>query len=182
MSRKTAITWLLILVALPWPIDYWFTAKRMRQDARDDELVFLYECNYRSACLADFDADRELARFVISPCEGMPWGCFTVLEGDREIFRAPYVITDNTLRTHIAISEATGSPHLLIYDGVSHKSPLRAAFAYNGERLVEVTPTVLEGEVIDAMAAHDETGGWNERVLNGFIRELRFFAYYGLLV
>src|ERR687885_287940 len=101
MSRKNAVMWLLILAALPWPLDYWRTAKRVRREAREDELVSLYECNYRSACLADFDGDREPARFLISPCEGMPSGCLTVLEGGGEIFRAPYFITDNTLRTHV---------------------------------------------------------------------------------
>jgi hypothetical protein len=182
-TRKSFVIWLLILIALPWPIDYWLTRRSARQDARNDELVFRYECNYHSACLADFDGDRDFAHFIITPCEESSWGCLTVREGDREIFQVPYDNTDNTLRTHVAVSEETGSPHLLIYDGVRHKPPLRAAFSYNGERLVEVAPTSLEREILDAMAANDDAAGrWDERLRHDLIRVSRFAAYYGLLI
>lgn len=53
---------------------------------------------------------------------------------------------------------------------------------YNGRRLIGIAPTSLDREILDAMAAHDDAGGWIERTLRDSIWIARFFIYYLLLI
>ena len=106
-------------------------------------------------------------------------GQFVVFDAGRKILRLPYDHTYGTLRTHLAIRDEAGKSRLLVYDGTSHRPPLRAAFAWNGEKLVHVSPEAIDHEIISAMAAHDDTGGWNDRVIfNEVFRVAKLVAYY----
>lgn len=180
---KTGITWLLILVLLPWLIDYWYYREQFRQDERDDKLFKQYDCFPLGKCVADFDGDGSPARFEVIPCEGREYGCLIALESGREIIRLKHAAVDGTLRTHAAVSDESGGSRLLIYDGASHPEPLRAAFAWDGEKLSAATPTGFEREIINAMAAHDDTGSLVDRVINrGLARSFSFLVYYLLLL
>jgi hypothetical protein len=182
MSRRTLVTWLLILVALPWPINYWRTQVEERKDRRDEELFRRHECGYDSACAADFDRDGVGARFeVVKPEAYRPYS-LVVSDGGREVLRLPYHNLDNTLRTHLAVHEEGGAARLLVYDGVERNPPVRAVFAWGGGRLVEVAPGALELEILDALAAYDDTGTFNERVFRSLIGAVRLVVYYLLLL
>jgi hypothetical protein len=47
--------------------------------------------------------------------------------------------------------------------------------------MVEVSPSSKEQEILSAMAAHDDTGGWNDRVVRDLYEVARLIAYYVLL-
>ena len=182
MSRKTFVTWLLILVALPWPVDYWRTRGAERKDRRNEELLSLYDCGYHKACAADFDRDGVAARFEVVPCEASGHRCLVVSDGGREVLRLPHYGIDNTLRTHLAVHEANGVARLLVYDGVDRREPLRTVFAWGDGKLVEGVPGEIEREILDAMAAYDDTGTMNERIFRDVQRGARFVVYYLLLL
>ena len=184
--KRPYFVWLIILVALPWPIDYWYRTAEDRQRARDHELFRRYDCGYtKTPCpAADFDGDGLPSEFRIVH-QGKPGHEFlSVADGGREILRIPHVIIDDTLRTHMAVSFDSGSPRLLIYDGVARRPPLKAAYAFGGgtQALSEASPTRLEEEILRAMAAYDNTGAFNERAFADILRLLRFMAYYTLLI
>lgn len=180
----TGITWLLILVLLPWLIDYWNYGEQWKQDRRDDELFEQYDCSPPEKCVADFDGDGMPARMEVVACDGRDYGCLIALEGGKEVLRLKHDSTDGTLRTHAAVRQLESvASRLLIYDGVSRSQPLRAAFAWDGEKLKLVRPSEFEQRIIAAMAAHDDTGGWNQRtVFRDFKRYFSFLAYYLLLL
>lgn len=182
MKRRTLVTWLLILIALPWPVDYWRARGEVRKDRRNEELFRLYDCGYYKPCAADFDGDGVAARFDNVPCEGSHYGCLVVNEGGREALRLPYNRTDNTFRTHLAVRERDGATRLLVYDGVGPRPPRRLVFAWGGGRLYEAGPDALELEILDAMAAYDDTGTLDERIFRDITRVARFVVYYLLLL
>lgn len=182
-SKSPYFVWLILLVALPWPIDYWYKTAADRQHARDHELFRRYDCGYYAATpcpTADFDGDGLPAELRTESTTALAH--LSVVDGGREILRIPHVNIDNTLRTHKAVSFDAGAPRLLVYDGASHQPKLMAAYTFDGSRLSEVGPTPLEGEILRAMAAYDDTGTLNARVFADVRRLLRFMAYYTLLV
>jgi hypothetical protein len=181
-SVKTTLLWLLILAALPWPVDYLLTLGAERKDRRNEELFRRHECGYYSACAADFDRDGGGARFEFEACRSVVGHCLVIGEGGREVLRLPFHNTDNTLRTHLALREAEGATRLLVYDGAGRRDPLRAVFAWGDGKLVERAPDSLDLEIMDAMAAYDDTGGLNERVFRDIARAARFVVHYLLLV
>jgi hypothetical protein len=173
---STLLIAILLLIAAPLLLDYFYYRAQDRQDQRDDELVARYECEPPDKCVADFNGDGVLDRIVVAERD------FVVTAGSHEMLRLPYAHIDNTLRTHFAVTAPTNS-RLLIYDGASHQPQLRAAFAWNGAKLVQTEPSDLEREVISGMAAHDDTGGWNERALRPLLRSAyRGFYYFALVV
>jgi hypothetical protein len=174
-NRSTLLIMLGGLILVPPFIDYWYSGAQTRRDRRDDELVRQYECEPLDKCVADFNGDAVADRIIVERRD------FVVTDGSTEMLRLPYDHTDNTLRTHLAITEASGRSRLLIYDGASHWPNLRAVFAWNGANLGETHPSDLEREVLSAMAAHDDTGGWNERAVRRFLRGARLFVYYFVL-
>ena len=183
-KRKTR--WLIALAVLinaPLLVDRWLAERERRQDARDDELVRQYECRPSLRCAADFDGDgAEDILDVMSDGDGAP-ARLVVLSRGREILSLPYDHTDNTLRTHVALRREAGKPRLLVYDGVSYRPPLKSALSWDGERMVEEFPASgLDREILDAMAAHDDTGGWHERtIFRPFHRIARLVLLYALL-
>ena len=182
-SRKVSLIITIGLLAMaPLIIDRIASAGQRQQDARDDELVKEYECYPLDACAADFNGDGLPARFEGAKTYAVT-GEIKVIEGKKEVLRLAYDHTDNTLRTHTAVHRENDKARLLIYDGASHKPPLRAAYEWNGEKLVEVKPAGVEEEILSAMAAHDDTGGWNDRaVFRPIKRALYLGAYYIVLI
>jgi len=166
----------------PLIFDRIVSERQRQQDARDDELVKEYECYPLDSCAADFNGDGLPARFEGAKTYAVT-GEIKVIEGKKEVLRLAYDHTDNTLRTHTAVHRENDKARLLIYDGASHKPPLRAAYEWNGEKLVEVKPAGVEEEILSAMAAHDDTGGWNDRaVFRPIKRMLNLGAYYVLFI
>lgn len=183
--KRPGFIWLVVLVALPWPIDYWQQAVARRQHARDHELFRRYDCGYYAVTpcpAADFDGDGIPAELRIKTAATLARGNLSVVDGGREILRIPHANIDNTFRTHKAVSFATGPPRLVVYDGTSYQPKLAAVYAFDGSRLSEVEPTPLEEEILRAMAAYDDSGTLNARVFADLRRLLRFMAYYTLLV
>lgn len=178
-SRKLTIviTFSLLIVA-PLIFDRIVSNKQQRQDARDDELVKAYECYPLNACVMDFNGDGIPARLEVAMTYAVG-GDLIVSDGGKEVLRLPYDHTDNTFRTHIAFHGEKDNARLLVYDGV----PPGAAYEWNGDKLVEVTPIGVEEEILSAMAAHDEKGGWIERTVYRPIKRLLYLgAYYIVLV
>ena len=184
MSRwksSTLITLFAFLIIAPLLIDRWVAERRHLQYMREDELQARFDCEPIQRCMADFNGDGIPSRFDVVLTAAVS-GHFIVSDAGREILRLPYDHTDGTLRTHIAIRDESGESRLLVYDGASHRPPLRAAFAWGGEKLVQVSPEAIDHEIISAMAAHDDTGGWHDRVIfNEVFRVARLAAYYIVL-
>jgi hypothetical protein len=169
---STLLIVVALLIGLPLLLDYFYCRAQDRQDQRDDELVARYECEPPEKCVADFNGDRIPDRIVVAN------GNFVVTNGSHEMLTLPYDHTDNTLRTHFAVTNDQGKSRLLIYDGAAHQPYLRAAFAWNGAKLVNTQPSDLERDIISAMAAHDDTGGWNERAFRPLLRSAYRGVYY----
>lgn len=182
-SGKVSLIIIIGLLAIvPLSLDRIISEQQRQQDARDDELVKEYECYPLDACAADFNGDGLPAQYEVAKTYAVG-GDLIVIDGEKEVLRLAYDHTDNTLRTHTAIHRETDKPRLLVYDGASHKPALRAAYEWNGEKLVEVKPSGIEEEILFAMATHDDTGGWNERVVfRPFKRMLYLGIYYIVLI
>ncbi|MBK8812713.1 MAG: hypothetical protein IPN69_18550 [Acidobacteria bacterium] len=185
MSKRKVLTAIivLLLIGVPILINRWISESARRQDARDDELVAKYECEPPTKCVADFNGDGIADRLDVIQTDpanrSERW--LVALSDERELLRLPYDHTDNTLRTHTAVVNDVGKSSLLVYDGASYRPALKAAFVWKGEKMVEVTPSSQEREILSAMAAHDDTGGWNDRVLRDLYEVARLIAYYVLL-
>jgi hypothetical protein len=171
---------LLALIGLPVLIVRRFTETTRQQDARDDELEAKYECAPPTSCNGDFTRDGVRDEVVVLT-SNFTRTYLTVVSQGHEILRLPYDHIDGSLRTHTAVVSSGNASRLLIYDGASYSTPLRAAFDWNGERMVEVPASAFENEIINAMAAHDDSGGWNERVFRDLYIKAALTGYYLLL-
>src|SRR5258705_4427655 len=173
---------LALLVTVPLLLDPWHSAKQARQDYRDDELEKQFECEPPAKCVADFDGDGISDKVSVQPnsAERFDLGLVVSING-REVLRLPYDHTDNTLRTHTTVRRENSKHRLLVYDKASRKETV-GAFGWDGSKMLEVVPTFLDREILTALAAHDDTGGWNERtVFRPFTRMLRQGIYFFLL-
>lgn len=179
MSKRILLFALIFTVLIGLPIAIYKRARQ--QDLRNDELEAKYECERPSTCVGDFDGDGVVDQVNVVEILNSPRRFLTVVSKDRELLRLPYVHIDGTLRTHTAVTMSDGQTRLLIYDGASYPDPVRAAFGWNGEKMVETSPSYLEREIISAMAAHDDSGGWNERVIRNLFLKGALFAYYVVL-
>jgi hypothetical protein len=185
MLKRKVLTTIIVLLLIGGPIliYQWLSEKARRQNARDDQLVAEYECEPPGKCVADFNGDGipdRLDLIQTNPANRFEW-YLVALSGGRELLRLPYDHTDNTLRTHAAVVNDGGKSRLLVYDGANYRPALKTAFAWNGEKLVEVSPASLEQEILAAMWAHDDTGGWNDRVVRDLYHAAALITYYVLL-
>jgi hypothetical protein len=173
---------LVLLFFYPFVFDWLVNSEFRYRNLRYDSLVRRYECTPWNNCQADFDGDKKNEIVKITDCSSERWEwCVSISSVGREIFRHPYNNIDNALRTHIAVSWEEEKPHLLIYDKVSSRQTV-GTFAWDGKEISEIQPTAFDKEVLDAMAAHDNTGGWNERGLRDLKTRLGFFGYYTFYV
>lgn len=166
-----------LLVNLIWLADDLTHSAGTRREARLDKLAAELECEPLFRCLADFDGDGLTDHLSVEQFKEYGDRWLVARASGRELLRLPFDSTDGKLRTHVAMTRAIGHSRLLIYDGVNYSTPLRAVYAWDGERLSETTPNEIESEALDAMAARDFTGGWAERVRQKVFRGARVFCY-----
>ena len=85
------------------------------------------------------------------------------------------------MRTHTAVNVESGAHRLVVYDKASRQNTV-GVFGWDGRRMTEVAPSPIEKEILAAMAAHDDTGGWNERALvRPALRVIRLLICYAIL-
>jgi hypothetical protein len=176
-KSSTLILLFALLIIVPILVDAWVMRGVRIQYMRDDDLKGRFDCEPVERCVADFNGDGIPASFDVNLTAPVG-GDLIVNDGGREILRLPYDHTDGTLRTHIAVIDKSGKSRLLVYDGASHQPPLKAAFDWDGEKLAQVSTEAVDSEIISAMAAHDDTGGWNERAFSETFRGAKLAAYY----
>jgi hypothetical protein len=153
---------------------------RERGMRRSDQLAAVYD-QFPPEFRADFDGDGVLGHGALETHEQRETlGEFVARDGGREILRLPFEYRDGTLRTHVAVVESGGTPRVLVYDGMSAPQT-RAVFAFSGERMVAVTPSELESEIIAAMADHDDTGGWPRLVTYKVLKGPTIVGWYLLV-
>ncbi|NOT60788.1 MAG: hypothetical protein HOP19_11265 [Acidobacteria bacterium] len=146
-----------------------------------EKLVVEYECLAKE-CSADFDGDGIKGRLLILigvPKENSDESYLSVIDGNKEILRLRYKYIDATFRTHVAIVNANQGAKLVVFDGTRRANePLRSVYQFNGNKMVEVSGTTLEGEILSAMFAHDDAGTWNVwAIYRTFYRRI-YAAYY----
>ena len=174
-KRSTLLVIAGMLIVGPLVIAYFYARAVAKQDQRDDELFHKYECWFPDKCIADFNGDGVADEFGGTDHE------LVMKAGGREVFRTDFDYQDGTFRTHFAISNTSGKPRLLVYDGVNHRPPMSAAYAWDGTKLQGVSPSDLDRDILSAMAAHDDTGHWNERAFRPLLRAAQLFVYYFVL-
>lgn len=72
---------------------------------------------------------------------------------------------DSTDRTHVAIRRESTGARLLIYDG-----PIRMVYAWDGEELSVIQPTVIDAEILSAMGTRDMAGTFEEWLVYTFLK------------
>lgn len=174
--RITIIATLLIAPVLIVPIINW---KVNQKNRRDDELFAIYDQDSRTY-ESDFNGDGTPGRIDFRNA-GSATSSFVVVDGGRELLTLPYDHTDGTLRTHLALTRIGNKSRLVVYDGTTNPAT-RSAFVWNGEKMVQSPPSTLESEILTAMAAHDDTGGWGRRVFFDLTKSAAVAAYYFLVV
>lgn len=179
---RNLIIALVLLFLYPFVFDWLVNSEFRHRNLRNDYLVRRYECIPNNNCQADFNGDGKNEDVDVIDCSSERWEwCVNVSVDGREVFKRPFVHTDNTLRTHIAVNQENEIPHLLIYDKASRIQTI-GAFAWDGNELSEIQPTAFDKEILDAMASHDDTGGWRERGFRDAKISIGFIGYYTFYV
>ena len=180
-DRKVEIAIVLLAVGVPLLIAGAIWESYRREDAGHDQLYDKYDCSPPERCGGDLTGDGLPEQIHVTDYLAQPEQSFIITTEDREILRLPYNHTDGTFRTHMALVNNGTQSRLLIYDGVNYATPRKAAFSWNGERMVEVPPSDFEQEIISAMAAHDDSGGWFNRVMRRLLLQASLGSYYLIL-
>lgn len=180
MQRKTIC---LVLIIIPLPISLWAIGK----DFRYSRLVSNYEVQSPGG-KADFDGDGIVGDIVfvrvsdeLTNNSGRLRNFAFVVIKDRgeELMRFPYRHLDGTRRTHVAVIRDSGRARLLIYDGLNLEGrPPNGVFAWNGVAFMPVLASQADREILNAMAARDDTGGWNFWAGLRVLHLLMLFGYY----
>ncbi len=171
---------LLLLALLPFPIIYWLSAKDRHYDDVLRGMQDAQECTDQP-CKLDFDGDAIAGLLEIdraSPPEYYDsW--LVATEHGHEILRLPYRRLDNTLRTHVGIRSEGKRTRLIVYDHMNLPGPpISAVFAWNGERLVQINPSNEDQEVLKAMGARDDAGGFTIWAAYRTLRVPALTVYY----
>lgn len=168
--------WLLAIVS-PMLL-HWYLTKRF---ALYEKLVVEYEC-LSERCSGDFNGDgtQGIVQIVRStPSEKGDEPYLSVLDGNQEMLRLKYRFIDRTLRTHIAILGDKKGAKLIIFDGAKRSTqPTRAVYQFNGDKMVETSPTFLERNIISAMSSQDDAGTWNTWVAYRIFSHWVYIIYY----
>ena len=162
-NKRLLLALFILLVSLPLPFDRWLVTKI----DHNNQVDLKYECAYEDVtCEADFNNEGTIDRLVwdrtTSPApEFDSW--LVITDGSMELFRLPCRYIDNDLRTHVAIrNSATEGARILIFDGVQQRNIptpiLKTVLAWNGQRMVGVTPTALDQEILTALESRDGAG------------------------
>ena len=176
--KRLGTTRLVLLLAVAvnvvWAADKLATGGRDLRDRRALSLIREHGCSV-GGCYPDFDGDYETDLLTIRA--GDPDGVRMVayVRGE-ESLDLPY--SDG--RTRVAVNRAFVRERLLVYDGVNNSPPLRAAFAWDGQRLSPVQPSALDEEILDAL--DDRRGGPQWRELAVAFRRVRGALYFFTLL
>ncbi len=170
----------LLLVIVPLAIYELISAR----DTHFDEVVNQYEC-HGEKCEADFDGDG-IAGYVEQTMDDSAAPSnrlLVVFDNNQELLRLPYRYIDGTFRTHVAIRNDSGKARLLIFDvSFTTKRPVKTVYAWNGQKMVEVPPRDMDGEILAAMAARDDAGSWNNWAFFRAFALLILIGYYLLII
>jgi hypothetical protein len=171
---------LLLLALLPFPILYWLSATDHHYDNVLAGIRDAQECT-AEPCKLDFDGDAIAGLLKIdraSPAEYYDsW--LVATENGQEILRLPYRRLDNTLRTHVGIRNQGTGTCLIVYDHIKLPGPpIAAVFAWNGERLVQSTPSDEDQKVLKAMSARDDAGAFTLWAAYRTLRVPALTVYY----
>jgi hypothetical protein len=181
MKHARLIFLLVLLAVAPRLVYRWASAN----DKKYDELVSRHECR-EGPCTADFDGDGIAGRLIIE------WRKDSIVAGDqwliasdqgRELLRLPFWYADNTLRSHAAIRNDDGkSPLLIFWGGMREPKNSTSVYVWSGESMSEVTATAADREVLSAMEARDDAGGFADWVMFRVLRDAALAGYYILLL
>jgi hypothetical protein len=155
-------------------------------DKKYDDLVRRYECSEGRPCSADFDGDGIAGEVVIewrkeSSVAGDQW--LIVSDDGKELLRLPFWYADGTLRSHAAIRNEGGKSRLLIFWGAMREPKSgTSVYIWSGEKIVETASTAADREVLSAMEARDDSGGFPGWVAFRLMRDVALIVYYVLLV
>lgn len=181
-KTRNLIIALVLLFFYPFVFDWLVNSEFRQRNARNDYLVRSYECIPGNNCQADFNGDgkNEVVKVIDCSSSRLEW-CVNVSVNGRDIFKRPFVHAHNILRTHVAVSRESESPHLLIYDKASRIQTV-GAFAWDGNELSEIQPTAFDKEILDAIASRDDISGWQEREFRIAKISFGFIGYYTFYV
>ena len=171
--RSAKPMFVMLILMLVIGVSILVTQKYTTEDNRYDELVKTYEC-YPWPCIGDFNGDgkADYLTTVRTGAQHSPWS-LVVFDSERELFRREYTSIDGTLRTHAAIRITADGACLLIFDGTSGQHE-NEVYMWNGERMAAIAPTPLDREILAAMAARDDTGGWHWWAMYHLFRDFLF--------
>jgi hypothetical protein len=169
---------LLFLVILPLIVDGQVSGR----DRYYTDLLRAHEC-VDEICAVDFDADGILGRvFIDRSSYTTPHEYWLVVkENGKELIRLPFWELDGNSRTRAATTQsyATGRTHLLIYEQKgSHAPTIHAVYEWTGNEMIQLSPSLLEQELFNAMAARDFNGTFRSWVLYRTFRVPTFVGYY----
>jgi hypothetical protein len=169
---------LAVVIAAPLLVSKWLSIV----DQRFDAVVNAYECD-REVCAIDFNGDGIEGVVQLVGENSSNSRSLVVIDGGQELLRLPYTYIDGTLRTHVALCEEVNGSRLIIFDGTRGKHEIvKAVYAWDGTRVIEVPPSDLDRQVLQAMEARDHAGTWTYW---GFYRTFStpaLLVYYALLL
>ncbi len=180
MSKKITLVTVLtsLLFVAPALLAFWLSSV----DKRYDDVLDIYECP-RDVCAADFNGDGISQRLIVNrESPSSVEGSVSVTRNNgQELLRLPYRHIDNTLRMHIGIRGGSTKTHLIIYDQLKGDGrTFNTVFEWDGEKMAQVPPSEDDQEVLYAMAARDDAGGFNKWVLFRISKTPVLLCYYSL--
>jgi hypothetical protein len=168
---------LAVIIAAPLLVSEWL----LIVDHRFDAVVNTYECD-RQVCAADFNGDG-MEGVVQIDGDNSSNRSLVVIDDGQELLRIPYTFIDGTLRTHVALSKEGRGSRLLIFDGTRGQHEIvKAVYASDGTRMIEVTASEVDRQILRAMEARDHAGTWTYWGLYRTFSTSALLVYYALLV
>ena len=140
------------------------------RNSRYSRLIEEYECGYlpERPCSGDFDGDSQLTHIEVKPRRDAPVEVPPPFSGIESEVVLNVFSQDNTSRTHVGVRNESGRARLIIYDATrwpGERTLVNSVYAWNGNSLAEIAPTVADQEILSAMAARDDAGTFPEWII-----------------
>jgi hypothetical protein len=181
--KNTPKVWIAVLAVLllwPLPLVYLLSAR----DRHYDQLLSTYECYPLTRCNVDLNNDGVSGKLQLIGNSGFSTGeeSVAVIEGGTELLRIPYVLFDDTLRTHIAvIYEAAARSKVVVFQpGGRDLPPTNSVYFWDQGSIKQIRPSRTDEELLQAMAARDGSGTWPQWAFFRFIKVPALGFYYVL--